>query len=360
MSFWDLTRSFLIFSFLVCSFGLGKVLANSSTQIFLSDSDQISVQDLELSNGTLRAHYFAGKLEIPWSRVRRIFLAEPYVLILQDGSRLVGKTSPIKNSEDFLHLIRNQGQSLALTHDEIKEMKTLKNFEKDKKSKISGSKPKIRQVWKGGADFGMILQSGNTKDAKLNYQFKASRQSEFDVFHINLSGTQGKSRSVETANSGLVGTRFDLKLRGNRHYFLLSELSYDKPKGIELRSVLGFGAGRTIYDRGSKYLQVSFGLGAEKEQREDDSRISSITGLFELDLKHPLAHKTYLTGLFKLYPNIKEWADHLRGEASISLVSPLTAKSSLKITLQERFQENVGPNVEKLDLTLTTSLAYSF
>ncbi len=337
-----------------------RIIAETRTQIFLPGGDQISVEKLEVSNATLRAKYFAGELKIPWGAVQGVYLNEPYVLILADGSRLVGQTSASQAAGEFLRIQRNQSRNHVLTRDEIQEMKTLRQFEKEERSRQLQSKTKIRQVWKGGADLGMILQSGNTEDAKLNYQFKASRQSDFDVFHLNLSGTQGKSRGVETANSGLVGTRFDLKLRGNRHYFLLSELSYDKPKGIELRSVLGLGAGRRIFESDKGHLQLSVGLGAEKEQRDDDSRISSITGLFELDLKHPLTHKTYLTGLFKLYPNLKEWADHLRADASISLVSPLTSKSSVKVTLRERFQENVGPGFEKLDLTLTTSLAYSF
>ena len=334
--------------------------SEQQSQVLLENGNSITTKGLHFQKGVINALYYAGKLQIPWSDVISIELTQQHVVNLNDGSRLVGRSTGSPDAGYFLSFVIQDGRRLEIKKTEIKEIKTLDHWNLEELEKTQSRRLKFRRTWKGSADAGLIVQQGNTDDTQFNLALRTRRTSEFDVFHINLLATQGETSGNENANSAKIQTRFDLKHQKDLYYFLLSSLEYDKIKKIDLRSVLGLGFGWTYFDSPQRKLQFSFGLNSDKESREDNTRNSLVTALLATDFKFPVFGNNHVTGAVHVYPDLKELGDNLRADSILSYVAPMTKDTNLKLSLTNKYQQTVLPGVEKLDTRFTTSLGYEF
>lgn len=344
----------LILIFATCSF------ASEKSEIRLKNSNKITVSGLKLEKDKITARYFGGKLQIPWTEIQELSLTDTHVVYLKDKTRLVGLTNPGLKLDGFLNLKLQDGKVLRLKKDQIHKIKTMTFWKEEERLKEQQKLIMSRQTWDGSADLGFNLQSGNTEDTQLNFAIKTKRSSEFDVFHINVFANQGESNGTENSNSAKIQTRFDLKNKKNRYYFLLSSLEYDKIKKIDLRSVLGLGLGWTYYDTPKKKLNMSIGLTTDKETRDNGTKKSLVTALVSSEFRFPFMGSNHIEGAINIYPDIKEIGDNLKADSTLSFVTPVTDDTNLKLSLNHRYQQTVLPGVEKLDTLLTTSLSYKF
>jgi putative salt-induced outer membrane protein YdiY len=326
----------------------------SGVEIRLKSGDVLSGDTIKSSDGNVTVPYFGSQVKIPMERIEKIILRSSYVVEMKDGSRQVGQSSVKEEEPGFLNFITASGLEIAMKPDEISSIQTQSSYEEQAKSM-----DKLGRYWEGSTDIGFASQSGNTEENKLYYLIKAKRRSKLDVFNMELSGTQGQSENTETSNSGKLKTRFDLLHRKDSFYFLLSSLEYDKIKMIDLRTVLGVGAGWTLWKNDRSKLQVSLGITYDKEQREDNTSNSATTGLFATEFRRALAGKSYLEGEMNFYPDLKD-TDNLKADGRFSLVNPINGSMSFKLSLYEKYDETVLAGVEKLDTQIQTSLSYKF
>jgi len=333
----------------------------AKSEVYLENKNRLSVEEVFFTGKELNAKFFQSKISIPWKEVLWVHLDGKYVIFTSDGSRFVGSSPSVSRKDrGFVHLKLENGVSMKFEKEKISKILSLRKQEEEERRIREASIAKSEAAWVGTADLGILLQQGNTDDSKLNFSVKSKRASEFDVFNINLFAAQGETNGDENSNSAKILTRYDLKRRADRFIFLLSSFEYDKIKKIDQRTVLGVGYGRTLFDDAKRRLQLSAGLTADKENREDGTRKSLISALLTADFKLPAFRGNSIEGTINLYPDIKEISENLKADSVLSYVTPVSKTTNLKFSLSHRYQQTVLPGVEKLDTILSTNLSYNF
>lgn len=335
-------------------------LANSvmaeSAHLNLSNGNSIDVDNLKFESSNVQADYFGGKLNIPWDTIKSVYLPDQHIIFLADGSHIEGKSNS-NNQSHFIDLKISTGEVIHLTKSNVHSIVSLSQYTSELKAKVEKEN---QSVWSGNLDLGYLLQTGNTEDSKFNFLLKTVRDSKHDTFHIDLSSIQGETASKETANRAKLATRFDFKTSNSKFFFLLSSLEYDKIKLIDMRTVLGLGMGKTIFNTADHKLEYSFGLTLDKEVRDDNTKDSTVSALASMNYVKPIFKNSSLSANINLYPDFKDLSDNLKADGRFSLSTPLTKISDLKLSLHEKYQAKVLPGIKKLDTIITTSISYKF
>ncbi|MCO4783183.1 MAG: DUF481 domain-containing protein [Candidatus Cloacimonetes bacterium] len=335
---------------------LSQTLFSESAHLNLSNGNTIDVSNFQYENSSVQAQYFGGTLNIPWNNVQSIYLPDHHIIFLADGSHIEGKSQSNQQSH-FIDLEISNGEVIHLKKSNIHSIIALSKYKKDIADKIALEN---KNVWTGNLDLGYLLQTGNTEDSKFNFLLKTVRDSKHDTFHIDLSSIQGETASKETANRAKLATRFDFKTKDSNFFFLLSSLEYDKIKLIDMRSVLGFGMGKTIFNTAEHKLEYSYGLTLDKEVRDNGTKDSTVSALVSANYLKPIFKESSFSANINLYPDFKDLSGNLKADGRFSISTPLTKVSDLKLSLHEKYQAQVLPGIKKLDTIITTSISYKF
>ncbi|PCJ21538.1 MAG: hypothetical protein COB02_02780 [Candidatus Cloacimonadota bacterium] len=327
-----------------------------SAKLKLINGNTLDVESFQFVGETAQAKYFGGDLSIPWVSVKSIYFPQNHIVFLSDGSRVEGKSAHT-NKTHFINLQISTGEIVHFTKKDISSIKTVTLYKSEVQARIDAEN---KSVWAGHLDLGYLLQTGNTEDSKFNFLLHTVRDSKHDTFHIDLSAIQGETNSKENANQAKIATRFDFKTSNSKFFFLMSSLEYDKIKLIDLRSVLGLGLGKTIFNTKKHKLEYSFGLTMDKEVRDNGTKDSTLSALLSMNYLKPVFKESSFSSSINLYPDFKDISGNLKADGRFSLSTPLTEVSDLKITLQEKYQAQVLPGIKKLDTIITTSISYKF
>lgn len=339
---------------------LGKNLMAAQSVIWLKNHNRLDIDHFHLQHNSVQALFYSSKISIPLAEITRIWLDDEFVVFSKGGSRFVGSsTAKAPEKHQFLNLETEDGQIISFAKQDIQRILSLTKYQLEEKNKLKRKKHKS-QKWIGNADLGILLQHGNTDDSQLKITLNSKKISDHDILNVNFFASQGEANGSENSNSAKILTRYDLKRISDRFLFFLSSFEYDKIKKIDQRVVLGLGYGRTLFDESQKRLQLSAGLTVDRENLENGSKTSILSALLTAEFKIPALKGNFIEGTINLYPDIKEISSNLKADSSLSYLTPINKRTNLKISLNNRYQQTVLDNVEKLDTILSTSLSYNF
>lgn len=123
----------------------------------------------------------------------------------------------------------------------------------------SGGKSGIRN-WSGKATVGVILQSGNNRQATVNTSAELARRTPNTTFLMDYLGNYSQVNNVENANNDRVNLSYDIRL--NHDWFVRPvqlECYHDPLANISYRLTGGVAAGYYIFDRNDLRWTVSAG-----------------------------------------------------------------------------------------------------
>jgi putative salt-induced outer membrane protein YdiY len=306
--------------------------------------------ELQLEDENMKLEVYGNPVSVPIKEVKYLQLNGEYRVVLHDDSVLVGNSPENPDPNDFL-VIKNISGSHKISREQIKELRTMKSYQK--------TVPSIRNSWDKRIELGYQNQTGNVHQNKMNFFGKFEKSTDFDGIHITMQGTQGNDTNGKKDEAGAIKARTCLKYPNGRWYFLEGLAEYDKLLNVDLRTNLSIGTGWDIIKTKERLLLFSIGIGSDKLTRTDNTQRSELTGLAILDWKLPFIQTTSIEGNLNFYPEISDY-DRLRADGRISLVHPLTDSSSLKLTAQPRYSTDVAAGTKKLDNSLWASYAYQF
>jgi putative salt-induced outer membrane protein len=215
--------------------------------------------------------------------------------------------------------------------------------------------------WKDSSEAGVVVTSGNSKT--MSYNLKSSTQYLFDLNTLQLDGSylQSRNKGVTSAQSWLIGLRFERALSNQWSAFLGQSLEGDRFSGFFQRYNTDLGAKYFLYKLDKDILWF-----AEAGYRF--SRENSTNGTSKNAQKARLYSeaekfwsKSTSTKLWVEYiPNFtvsQAWL--LNGEASVS--SALDSTFAVKSAYLVKYNNNpASSGVLKTDTVFTTSLVAKF
>lgn len=269
--------------------------------------------------------------------------------------------------------------------------------------------PEPKALWSGSVEAGVTGRKGNTDTLDARLGATATRETERTETEFTLSVDYGERDGSVTTNQALGTTRLKL-YRTERSYWLGNvALEHDELRNINLRAVLGLGAGRDFISTETTELSGDIGLAVTMEYFDEvdysdyeeaqvqlkrnavaalaDPGSGSVAGAFALvresfllrqaepdddddnyDLSLQLggrySRKVFDTSTFEealiLYPSVSEFGT-FRLTSETSLTTPLRDHLSLRLSL--RVDHDSDPSVsgvDDTDVSFITSLRYEF
>jgi putative salt-induced outer membrane protein YdiY len=305
---------------------------------------------------------FLGTVNINWEAVDQITAGQPLYLSLADGQTVVGT---VEGSAEKYEVATREAGTLSVAKSSIR---TIRNNEEQTAylAEIDRLRnPGLLDLWVGSFDAGLSLTRGNAETNTFTISANATRATTRDKISAYAAVIKADARSrasglkEDTANAIRGGGRYEINLTPRTFAFGFSDLEFDEFQKLDLRMVLGGGAGwhaikneRTLFDvfGGGSFNKEYFSTGLKRSTGEI---------LIGEELTHRLSDRMNLKERLVFFPNLKDTGE-FRMNFDTSLVTRLNRWLSWQITFSDRYLSNPVTDAKNNDVLLTTGIQLNF
>ena len=219
--------------------------------------------------------------------------------------------------------------------------------------------PIIPPKWKGNANIGAGMQSGNTERTSASVGVEATRKSDEDRFSLRFLFNYAEDEDEVTARNTYGAGKYDYFFTKKIYGYVGIELLNDKFKNLNLRTVAGPGIGYQIWDDPTKSLLFEGGLSYFSEDLKEGEDDQWLSGRLASNIRYNIKNFLTFTDYLIIYPSLQSVGDYqLRNEAALN--SSIGLNWSLR--LANILERNSAPpvNVKKDDWQWILGLQYNF
>lgn len=318
-------------------------------RIIIDNGDQISGQITSMTEGvlTIRTSY-ADSLSINWAHVTSVTTDKPITVRLSNNDVMTGTLSASK--EGLAQLASEKLQEPMILHG---------NTIVAMGEAAAAWKPPASR-WQGNVDLGFVEMSGNTEKTSVNISVAAAKESKKDRLEASSGVNYGQTEGQEDTQKGYIAARYSLYHTDKFFSYYESAMEYDGFQSLDSRSKIGLGVGRRFINTDTTKLNCRIGGLWINEDYEaplpDDSYGAVSVGL---NLTRQLRRNLVFVQKFSFDMSIEDTDNSLLTSES-GLRTDLSDRLSISILAVDKYDNNPPANLEKNDLTLTTSLGYRF
>ncbi len=225
--------------------------------------------------------------------------------------------------------------------------------------------PAASPAWITTAAAGLSLARGNTKNLLANGSIKSERKGDANEFTLSLEGNYGETevtRDGESQDETNVQNAKALaeyrRLFDERNYgYVQGEGSHDHIADVDYRVIVGPGVGRYFIKSDIQNLNAEVGVSYIGD------KVGGVTGdraALRLSQKYDwMVSKTAKVweGVDYL-PTVDDFGNYLLN-AEIGAEAAMTAKLSLRVVLQNKYNSEPAPGKKSNDLALIAGLSYT-
>ena len=230
--------------------------------------------------------------------------------------------------------------------------------------KIFGEGPLYGLVsgWDGNANIGISYTSGNSETTTMTSGIRATKNGGDDKLTVYLRSQWHSNRNsgsmVTTQNAVWGGLRYDRDLNDRVFAFGSYDFERDRPKGLNLRSVVGGGVGHHTIKNDKTELEVLIG-GAWNRSWQAGPNTDTPEAFFGNTLKHKFHERLKVQQTFTVSQNITD-RNEFRYIFDATLSADVTKRIGWFITVGDRFNNDPVGNAKRNDLLLTTGMRWNF
>jgi putative salt-induced outer membrane protein YdiY len=302
----------------------------------------------------------AGTVKIRWAAVERIVSDEPLSLTLDDGKIIQGK---IQTEADKLNIVTPEAGKVSVDKQSVKILRTPQEQAKFEAEQRRLRESRLTDFWSGTLDAGFSLTQGNSKTRTFTGGVRGVRETPRNKLSVYASALQVKNstsgKKVTTAQSVWTGARYDLNLNRKWFGFGSADFEYNKPQKLNLRAVIGGGAGYRAVQTDKTSLDFTFGGTHNYENFSTGLRRHSMELIFGEEAKHKLSSRVRLVERFVFYPNLSR-PGNFRSLLDASLQTDINSWLGMHMTVGNRYNSQPVTATKKNDFLLSTGLRVSF
>ncbi|MBZ0220972.1 MAG: DUF481 domain-containing protein [Candidatus Methylomirabilis sp.] len=211
----------------------------------------------------------------------------------------------------------------------------------------------------GKISAGASMRSGNTRRASVNIGFDADKRTLQDRSSASIRFNYAEENGRTTARNSYAALKYDYFFTSPYYAYLSAELLNDKFRDIDLRAVVGPGAGYQVWDGPSKSLLLELGFSLVREDLRSGGDESWVTARVGSNLTVRLTKDTSFADSLKAYSRVDEPENfQVRNEASLN--SKLNSYWGLKLTNIIEYDSKPPALIKKTDIYWILSLQYAF
>lgn len=293
-----------------------------------------------------------GELTIPIENVTEIAADKPLYVGLSDGRTLMGTVKSAAGQTE----IQASGNVVTVAQSNIQFVRSQDEQRLYEKS----LNPGWFEQWTGGADLGIALTRGNSDTTNVAFGLAISRTTQNDKTALygaavyNRDGASGVSRTI--ANTIRFGGRYDRDFNKRWFGYVFSDLERNGLQDLNLRWVLGGGAGYHAIKNERTSLDLLGGLAMNREYFDgpDNDRTSAEAQIGQT-LSHQFSSRVSLKEQLFFFPNLSRGGEY-RVNFDTSLITDITRRIGWQITVSDRYLSDPPPGFKQNDLLLTTGI----
>jgi len=214
--------------------------------------------------------------------------------------------------------------------------------------------------WERSVAAGLNITSGNSETLAANASVSAERSGDIHEIRLRAEGNFGESTVNEidetTTQNAKVAAVYKRKFQ---KFFLYSDnsLFHDKVADIDSRLIAGVGIGHRIFESDNAKLDIELGGSYINEELTnatgDDYVAVRLSARYDKKLSE--SSKLWLTAEY--LPSVDDFDDYLL-DGDVGLVAAINSSLSLRVVIQDRYDNIVSDDREKNDLSLISSIVY--
>lgn len=226
----------------------GTALADS---VVLDNGDRLSGTVLQMTAEALEiATPYAGTLNLPRTRVRRIETDAAVRVRLIDGTELDGQL---------------QGADAGQLRVRIGSLAETAPLALDRVAAINPPRHPGRVVLTGRASAGGSFMQGNTDAQTLHLSGELVARKPTQRVTLDGELNEAEQDGTRSASNWRLGMKVDHFIDSRTYFYANTRFDHDSQAGLDLRSTLGAGAGRQLIDREDLTLSIEGGASLVNE-----------------------------------------------------------------------------------------------
>mgnify|MGYP002478068655 CR=1 FL=1 len=318
-------------------------------KIVKKDDDTITIQT-----------EMAGIVKIKWSAVAKIVTDEPLSLTIADGNVVQGK---IETEADNLIVKTEGNESVVIKKEALKAARTPEEQRKFEIEERRLREKRLTDFWSGTIDVGFSMTSGNSDTRTLSFGLRGVRETPNNKFTIYANALQvvntAPKKDEITAQTVWSGARYDVNINKKWFAFGSGDFEYNKPQKLDLRAVLGGGAGYHAIREDRIHLDLTGGVTNNYENFSNGEVRNSAEMLLGEEAKIKLNRRTRVNNRFVFYPNISNVGE-FRALLDASLQTDINSWLGWHVSVGNRYNSRPVSQTEKNDFLMSTGLRLSF
>ena len=330
-------------------------------QVTLKNGDRLTGDILKSDDKVLvLKSEFAGEVSIQWAAVDAITSSQPLHIGLKDGQTVVGTVS---TQDGKVQLKTKEAGAVLTAKDSIVVIRSDKEQAAYDAALDRVQHPHLTDFWGGFVDAGLSTTKGNSDTLSFVLGAKAVRDAPSDKISVYMNSIYAKNNttgtSTTTAHAITGGMRGDFNINPKLFAFGFTDFEFDQFQQLDLRNVLGGGAGyhaiktkRTVFDlsAGGAYDQAFYSTGVN---------IRSGELVLGEQFSYQISGRSSLSEQLQFFPNLS-YTGQYRGRFDSSIITRLNSWLNWQVTFQDRYVSNPIPGIKKNDLLLSTGLRLTY
>ena len=322
-------------------------------QVTLKNSDRVTGKVIRKEGGDLKFKTdLMGEVTMAWDAVVSLETDNPMRVVLSGGKSMTGKVS-VSAADKRLQVGAESAPlgELAAIRDEASQ----RQFERLEA-------PRLLQLWEGFFDLGFATARGNSRTNTLTTALNVARVTRHDktAAYLNQIYSTARINGVTATTAQAVRGGWSYKRDVSKRMFVnvLNDYEYDRFQDLDLRFVLGGGAGFIAIQDAHKRLDLMAGL---DYNREKFSRLTRDGGeiYYGDDFSYKLKPSFELTQRFHMFHRITDPGPY-RLDFDLGAVTNLNRWLSWQVTASDRFLSNPVAGRRRNDVLFTTGIRLKF
>lgn len=209
--------------------------------------------------------------------------------------------------------------------------------------------------WQGNAALSFSRSTGNTNGTTYSFSVDEARSTENDKLTAYASALYGKSQGIVSADKTRLGSRYDHNLSPTLFGFGQVEFEQDRMANLELRSGIGGGLGYHVVKEVDLTFDVFGGLSHNRSDMMNGGTVNTSEVIMAEESTHNLTQNTRLKQKLSYYPSTQTGGEY-RTVFDSSLVVNLNSTIGLSVSLQHKYNSDIGTGVKHSDTVFLTGL----
>jgi len=327
-------------------------------QVTMKDGDRITgdIVRKDADTLTVKSKNF-GTVTLKWDDVAAVKTDEPINVSLPDGRTV---KAPIETQDGQIQV----GPQRVAPKDVI----TLRN-DSEQRAYERFLHPKLLDLWAVTGSINIAGTKGNAETSTLTTPFSFVRATNTTrttaYFNAIRSTATIDGVNAQTAKAIRGGWGFNRKYDSSRIFFnAFNDYEYDKFQSLDLRIVIGGGAGYNLWTRETNRLSTVAGIAWNREAFGASPTNAAFTrnsaeAFWGDDFNYKMSARTTLSQEFRMFNNLSNGGEY-RMNFDVTAATQLKKWLTWDIALSDRYLSNPVAGRKNSDFLYSTGLGFTW